>query len=309
MTAIRKALALAALTVALLTIPASAAGAAEFGSDCSADQISMSGFIMVQEQKEPGSPFPVAAPFAGILTSWTSRGDAFGAEPNVGYMKVLRPAVPGEFTVIGESTSELVGPGTHTHPARIAVGAGDRVALFGNEGSFYCDTSAPGDLVWSLNRNLAIGSSALFAANAPGIQVPVSATVEPDSDNDGFGDETQDRCPQLATLHEVPCPSLTLSFFSLVTKKAVLVYVSAGTQARITVSAKAGKKLTLKPLEHLADPGLITKFKLPLSAALLKKLAATPRSKSLGLKVTASGVNAAGIPKSETRTLRLKGRG
>ena len=117
MTAFRKALALAVLTVALLTMPAPAAGAAEFGSDCSADQIAMSGFIMVPEQTEPGSPFPVAAPFAGILTSWTTRGDAFGAEPNVGYMKVLRPAEPAEFTGHRRiRRSELVGPGT-AHPS------------------------------------------------------------------------------------------------------------------------------------------------------------------------------------------------
>jgi hypothetical protein len=292
-----------------LATTANASAATEIGSECVADQLSMSGYIMVQEQKSAGSSIPVSAPSGGILTSWTFRAKAFGAEPAVAYMKVLRPAGIGTFAVVGESTSELVGPGETTYPVRIPVQAGDRVALFGTGDSFYCDTGGADDLVWNRSANLAIGQTGIFAANAPGIQVPVSAKVEADADNDGYGDETQDRCPQLPTVHDLPCPPLTLSFFSLATKKAVLVYVSAGTGAKITVSAKVSKKLKLKPVQHLANPGQITKYKLPLTRPLLGKLESTPRSKTLGLKVTASGASAAGVVKSETRTLRLKGRG
>lgn len=299
---------LAAIVLLSLAAVQPAPAATRIGSECSADQISMSGFLMVQEKKSSGSAVPVASPGAGILTSWTFRADAFGVEPEPGYMKVLRLVAPGTFEVVGESTSELLGPGVHTYPARIPVQAGDRVGLYATSGSFYCDEGGGEDLIWSLNRNLAVGSSATFAANAPGIQVPVSATIEADADADGYGDETQDGCPQLAAVHEVPCPALTLSFLAQAGRKAVVVYVAAGIQAQIAVSAKAGKA-RLKAVTKLVDPGKLTKFKLPIGGALQRKLGALPPSKSLPLKVTAAGANAAGVAAAVTRTVRLKGRG
>jgi hypothetical protein len=36
-------------------------------------------------------------------------------------------------------------------------------------------------------------------------EVPISATIEGDADRDGYGDETQDQCPTLASTHD-PCP-------------------------------------------------------------------------------------------------------
>jgi hypothetical protein len=304
--AVRTALAALAASLALATVAAGASAATEVGSNCVAEEITMSPFIMVGEMDAGG--LPVSVPAAGIATSWTGRVAAFGAEPTIEYMKVLRPGGPGEFRVIGESESTLVGPGQGPFRTRIPVQAGDRIGIYGTAGVFYCLTGNPADAIFSLNRNLAVGSTAIFAANAPGIQAAVSATVEPDADNDGFGDETQDLCPQSPAWHEIPCPPLNLSFFSLAAKSAVFVYVSAGVPAQITVSAQVSKKLKLKPLQHLANPGQISKYKLPLTRALKRKLASTPRSKSLGLKITAAGVNAAGIAKSETRTLRIKGR-
>jgi hypothetical protein len=40
-----------------------------------------------------------------------------------------------------------------------------------------------------------------------GNRTPVSATVEPDADHDGYGDESQDSCPSEATVHFGPCVS------------------------------------------------------------------------------------------------------
>jgi Ca2+-binding RTX toxin-like protein len=38
-----------------------------------------------------------------------------------------------------------------------------------------------------------------------GFRIDIAAKVEPDSDRDGFGDETQDQCPTNATV-QGPCP-------------------------------------------------------------------------------------------------------
>jgi Ca2+-binding RTX toxin-like protein len=40
-----------------------------------------------------------------------------------------------------------------------------------------------------------------------GWRILIAAKVEPDSDRDGFGDETQDQCPTDATIQK-PCPAL-----------------------------------------------------------------------------------------------------
>jgi len=304
----RRTIAIGAAMVTLLALPNAAGAATDVGSSCFAEKLTFAPYVMVEEIAPPTNKQPPSVPAPGVVTQWTVPAEAFGSEPTVEYLKVLRPGKPGEFRVIGESTSVLVGPGQPPSKTRIPVQAGDRMGVYGPEGVFFCEAASAGAGTFSLNGTLALGDSALFSA-APNIQPAVTARVEADGDNDGYGDETQDLCPQSALWHEIPCPPLTLSFFSLQAKKAVFVYVSAGVAAKITVSAQVSKKLKLKPVKHQTNPGQITKYKLPLAGALKRKLAKTPSRKTLGLKVTASGANVAGVVKSETRTLRLKGRG
>ena len=175
------------------------------------------------------------------------------------------------------------------------------------------------DSIGAAEGNPPIGTRKIFVPS-PGGQLALAATVEPDVDIDGFGDETQDKCPQSAQ-HQEACPPLTLSFVSVAQRSAAIVYVSAGVPSQVTVSAQASAatvrkkraaasaKLKLKPVTHLANPGQITKYRLKFTGPLKAALANLPKRRSLGMKVTASGANAAGVVKAETRTLRLKGRG
>jgi len=304
---LRTALTTLATSIALAAaLVPGAAAATEVGSDCVAEELTMGPFIMVGTEDAGGRQMSV--PAAGIATSWTGRVAPFGAEPTIGYMKVLRPIGTGQFRVVGESESTLVGPGQGPFPARIPVQAGDRIGVYGSEGVFYCLTGAMGDTIFSLNRNLAVGSTATFAANAPGIQAAVSATIEPDADDDGYGDETQDKCPQSPAWHQIPCPELGLGLVPVAARSAVFVHVSASLPSQVTVSARVSRKLRLKAVEHPAGPGQITKFKLPLTGALKKRLGALPKRRALGLRITASGAGVAGVVRSETRTLKLRGR-
>jgi hypothetical protein len=141
--------------------------------------------------------------------------------------------------------------------------------------------------------------------------------IEPDADHDGYGDETQDRCPQSAA-YQIPCPALTLSLYPIAGKKAVTVLVSAGVSAQVTVSGsaklpangKAGSSAQVKlaPVQHLANPGQMTKYKLTLPSKLKSTLASLPQSKSVKLTLTARGANDAGVVATEKAALRLKGR-
>jgi hypothetical protein len=44
-----------------------------------------------------------------------------------------------------------------------------------------------------------VGTNVAYPGSSNSLQLDVSAILEPDADNDGFGDETQDQCPTDAT--------------------------------------------------------------------------------------------------------------
>ena len=85
--------------------------------------------------------------------------------------------------------------------------------------------------------------------DATDARVPLAAVLEPDADNDGFGDETQDACPQ-STAFQTLCPLITLDGSTKVGRKAVTVVIAASSEGSVSVKGVAqlgkGKKVTLK---------------------------------------------------------------
>jgi hypothetical protein len=312
-------LALGVVAASCWALAASASAAAvQIGNQCEATVLGAS-FTAAQIGGKPGG-LPVAAPSSGVITSWQVNGPATAKEEPE-YLKLLPPTGnPNEYRVVSESPAGLIThQGPNAFPARIPIQAGDHLGVFGVAGVYYCATGNGNDVMGAIGKDATIGSANVYGTN-PNFQAAVSATVEPDADNDGYGDETEDKCPQSAQYFEIPCPPLTLSFFSVAQRSAALVYVSAGVPSQITVSAKvpgapkrkrAGSSaaIKLKPVTHLANPGQITKYKLKFTGPLKAALANLPSNKSLALKVKASGANLAGVVKSEERTLRLKGQG
>ena len=82
-------------------------------------------------------------------------------------------------------------------------------------------------------------TTAPFVEGPAPIRVPAFAAIEPDADNDGFGDETQDKCPQSAALHTSPCPVVVLDSFVLPNQNKAVVVVSTSTAIPVTVSGTA----------------------------------------------------------------------
>ena len=63
-----------------------------------------------------------------------------------------------------------------------------------------CEEPSPGSSFGLIEGNPIIGATVPFKESPePKAQIPVFATVEPDADGDGYGDETQDQCPTQAT--------------------------------------------------------------------------------------------------------------
>lgn len=135
----------------------------------------------------------------GVITAWQHRT---GTVAGTLTLKVYRPTgSPGGFFTVASNAQNVTAGATHTFAVRIPVRPGDRLGL-----------SAPTDTVhlayqtfntadrfafFPPDSNPAPGTTVMQdGPPAPGFKLDVLARVETDADLDGFGDDTQDRCPQ-----------------------------------------------------------------------------------------------------------------
>lgn len=136
----------------------------------------------------------VTAPVDGVITVWHVR--AASAVPGL-RLRVIRGSAGG-----GSSAPVTASPGVSRHPARLTVRAGEGIGLdFSGGGSLIA-----ADPLLTGNSNLrgwqpTLTDGADRAANMSELtalpwELLLNATVEPDADADGFGDESQDACPR-----------------------------------------------------------------------------------------------------------------
>jgi hypothetical protein len=161
------------------------------------------------QSQSPGNGY--AAPSPGVITSWSFQA-SFGAVPIGLKLKVGRPAGGSNFTIVGESAPKNpISNQLNTYTdVSIPVQAGDVIGLW------------PGTAVFEAHFFQFIGPGAGFRGvvhagdlapgDTDGFEAPqseqfdVSATLEPDADHDGFGDETQDQCATNAS-SQGACPA------------------------------------------------------------------------------------------------------
>lgn len=158
------------------------------------------------QSSSPGGQY--AAPFAGVITSWSFQASSAGGESPM-RLKVGRHASGDQFTIVGESEGQAI-PDLDvlkTFPTRIPVLAGDVIGVYTAPPSvFYCAGPAMGYAVHqgTFGEDVALGPPAMFSP-VNDLQLGVSAALEPDCDQDGLGDESQDpdtsSCP---TCHGKP---------------------------------------------------------------------------------------------------------
>ena len=154
----------------------------------------------------------------------------------------------------------------------------------------YCSTGTTGDEIAAAPGDLKPAPRRTYTPVGVEAQIPVLGDVEPDADGDGFGDETQDKCPQSKSI-QVECPALVLDSVLTPGKTSISVYVAASVEAPVTVSGtvnvatpkkkaqkSATKKIKLTSTTQMVSPGKIGKFKLNYPAALLSALKSLPRA-------------------------------
>lgn len=306
----------AALLLALTFAP-TAGAATEFGDTCTGDDTAPGPYTLVT-LSAPAAGIPLAAPINGVITKLKVRIDIPFPFAVPQLVKVLRPAGGDSYTVVNQQLVQ-VGNGETVVDARMPVQVGDKLGNHGPpftyEGtglpgySLYCEEvagslgAAPGDI--------GVGSTANFPSATEG-RVPLAAVIEPDADNDGYGDETQDKCPISAAV-QAPCPPIVLDASSLAGKKGVTVYIATDTEGSVSVNGVVklgkGKKATLKAGPKAVYPGKIASFRLKFNGKLTKRLQELEPSKKLTLKVTASATNIANVISSDQAKVKLKGQG
>jgi hypothetical protein len=297
----------------------SASAATEFGSGCTANK-SQEGAIWVSTGHSTASPFPVTAPISGVITEWhvnsdqeaMAAGDLAGEFSRIFQQRllVLKSEGAESFKVVAEASG---GPlnlkGSNAYLSRLPVQQGDYLGLAGNPYALYCETKSEADTFGSTVGGTPVGST-FKVKLAKGLQVPVVARVEPDVDGDGYGDETQDQCPQSAA-YQTACPTVLVSSLSLSSQKAVTVYVSSSLSAPVavggTVKLGKGKIAKLSAAGKTVEPGTLGRFSLTLPKPVRKTLTALSTKKSLTLSISASATNVAGTVSTATSTLKLRG--
>lgn len=203
----RSAVGLAAISVALLASAATGKASVQFGSDLPRG----TGAVLVCDNActiwsaampAADTAGTLAAPADGVITAFTLQ-DA-GTNPDNGWapvhLRVTRTTTGGQtWSGLGISTPDVT-PATNgsvqTFPARVPVGAGDYVGLETIGGN----SIRAGIQLTGASVNLLVGDAfpepgkAIPAdSNLPGVGLALRATLEPDADRDGYGDETQDR--------------------------------------------------------------------------------------------------------------------
>ncbi|HET9197455.1 MAG TPA: hypothetical protein VFN92_04285, partial [Solirubrobacterales bacterium] len=255
----------AAMSISLLAA-AGASAATEAGSKCQGNAPG-GNLTAISTANAPGSPLPATIPAGGVITRWTYNTVPLPPGTFTTALKVFRRTGGEQFQVVADSGFASLNGGLNTFSTRIPVQAGDLIGSFGQQAgtafTIICTTSNAGDKAAIVEGNPSVGSTATALGEGTGIQVPLTVSIEPDADNDGFGDETQDACPQSPAV-QVACPPVTLSTSTQVKKGSVTVIVTSSTAAPVTVKGVAklgkGRKAKLNGGTQNLVPGTLSKF-------------------------------------------------
>lgn len=271
-------------------------------------------------------------PSAGVITSWSFH-DGANKVPDLEF-KVGRHVSGDEYTIVGTSAAGAqTGNAVNTYPTRIAVQAGDVIGIYVDGSGTCVSTGGSGDSREELTgTNPPLNSADTYTPYGSGAIFPVAATVEPDADHDGWGDETQDLCPTDAT-RQIACPTTTpptTPTQPVVDNKKPVLTASAPRRLKLsktgalsffmtsnenatgsatgTISLpNSAKAVRFKTAKVRLTGGKRTKITLKLSKRSLNLVRRAQKHHKLRAKLTVTVKDAAGNKTAKKLTFRLKG--
>lgn len=201
------------LTLLVLTVAAVPARAATTVGDTTTMPMVPANPGAVYVVTADGSGHPYAVPAGGgVITSVAVRAENSSSSAPPGTVRVLALRGSGmAFTVIGGGALTLAAGSdlqTVSAPARVPVAAGDRLGAYSADNAVigaFSDAGAATGYTTATTAPADGGTVTLSGGSFSSGALSVSATVEPDADHDGYGDETQDSCPTIASIHTGVC--------------------------------------------------------------------------------------------------------
>jgi len=256
----------------------------------------------------------------GVITSWSAMAN--GVSDQSMKLIVLRPDGGTQFTVVARDSTARVFTNLNVLNTftglRVPIEPSQRLGLYLPPGSDSgpCEfmTWTGGDVVSFLSTLVEPPDNTPFAysgSNSPR-RLNAQAAVEPDTDRDVFGDETQDQCVGTAGTAN-GCPS-TVTIDKLKQKGDTKVKVTATVPGAGTLKvgsasdpalASAAAKKSLKAVTTSLTA--TTKQQLKLTLKLTKSaIGQRENNGKLKLKVKAVYTPTGGPPGSQTKTKKLK---
>jgi hypothetical protein len=192
------------LGVALLCPGASSASVAAVGETFDAESCNATGSTYF-----PTAPSEYVIPSPGVLTSWSYTA---GDHPAQLKFKVARiDDDEGSGLILGESLlKHPPANATTSYPTRISVQEGDVIGMYlATEGE--CGRLADSSYEYLFTESDPDVNTTPLLLAEDGYQIDIAAVLESDADNDGFGDETQDLCPAVASTTGCPIPNTKIT--------------------------------------------------------------------------------------------------
>jgi len=276
---------------------ASAGAATEIGNDCTPNMFSLQAMEMQSKLSDPSAPMLTTA--RGVVTSWRVRTGA--PDSGSAQLKVVRQ-LGAEFEVTAQSAPQtLLSSTLNVFATRISVPAGVRFALAADSAPGCEVKSAFGNEFVEFETAPPVGGTAEVTGSQSSAFVPLMVVIEPDADSDGFGDETQDKCPQSAATQGTcppppvvpPPPTITLKGKPKLEGNVVAVKLTTSVATKLTATGSIRGKRATKPVSKLVNPGETGRVYLSLKKSVKQRLAKLPRKRKLRMVVE---VKATGTP-------------
>ena len=240
--------------VGVLAFPGISQAADNFGSklerepngsmDC--NQPGPCTFVGFEFANPPNGLARFAAPYDGVVTKVRARS---GSPDRVqfAFSSITTQGTGGNRTASASlmsvgPTVTLKGTGAvEEYPARASVKQGAAVSLNGgSHGASYDSNGGRDSYVFA--PTLALGAGPRAASRADGGELLVQAVIERDTDRDGFGDETQDRCKNQAGGAN-GCDRVNPVLRGLKAKKSRIGYrLSERARVSMKIQRKAGRR-------------------------------------------------------------------
>jgi hypothetical protein len=147
-----------------------------------------------------------------------------------------------------------------------------------------CETVS-GDVTTAFGADIPVGGKAKPTGTDTKRLLALAVVIEPDADGDGYGDETQDLCPQSTLLHAACPPANVRVTKTRLEGNTVAIFLGADSDASATLTGSIQGKRVAGPVTLAVKAGQVGRAYLPLSKKVRKRLAKLPRKRHLNLVV------------------------